>query len=40
VRYSFDHWTKQVSTPQRPVSFDFVEVNFNAIYDADQPGVQ
>ena len=36
VRYSFDHWTKQVSTPQRPVSFDFVEVSFNAVHDADQ----
>ncbi|MGB5619942.1 MAG: hypothetical protein WBM78_24090, partial [Desulfobacterales bacterium] len=29
-------WTKQVSTPQRPVSFDFVEVSFNAVHDADQ----
>ncbi len=36
VRYSFDHWTKQASTPQRPVSFDFVEVSFNVVHDADQ----
>ena len=36
VRYSFEYWTKQVSTPQRPVSFDFVEVSFNSVHDADQ----
>jgi NTE family protein len=36
VRYSFEHWTKQVSTPQRPVTFDFVEVSFNAVHDEDQ----
>ena len=36
VRYSFDHWTKQASTPQRPVRFDFVEVSFNVVHDADQ----
>ena len=36
VRYSFEHWTKQISTPQRPVTFDFVEVSFNAVHDADQ----
>jgi NTE family protein len=36
VRYSFEYWTKQVSTPQRPVSFDFVEVSFNSAHDADQ----
>jgi NTE family protein len=33
VRFSFEHWTKQVSTPQRPVTFDFVEVSFNAVRD-------
>jgi len=36
VRYSFDNWTKQVSTPQRPVTFDFVEVSFNAVRDAER----
>ncbi len=36
MRYSFDHWTKQASTPQRPVRFDFVEVSFNVVHDADQ----
>ena len=36
VRYSFDHWTKQVSTLQHPVSFDFVEVSFNVVHDAEQ----
>jgi len=36
VRYSFEHWTKQASTPQRPVTFDFVEVSFNVVHDADQ----
>ena len=36
VRYSFDHWTKQASTPQHPVSFDFVEVSFNVVHDPDQ----
>lgn len=36
VRYSFEHWTKEVSTPQHPVNFDFVEVSFNAVQDANQ----
>ena len=36
VRYSFDYWTKQASSPQRPVTFDFVEVSFNAVKDDDQ----
>jgi len=36
VRYSFENWTKQVSTPQKPVTFDFVEVSFNAVRDAEQ----
>ncbi len=36
VRYSFEHWTKQISTPQRPVTFDFVEVSFNMVHDANQ----
>ena len=36
VRYSFEFWTNKVSTPQRPVSFDFVEVSFNVVRDEDQ----
>jgi NTE family protein len=36
VRYSFEYWTKKASTSQRPVSFDFVEVSFNVVDDADQ----
>ncbi|MGB5615462.1 MAG: hypothetical protein WBM78_01390 [Desulfobacterales bacterium] len=36
VRYSFEYWTKQASNPQRPVTFDFVEVSFNAVHDANQ----
>jgi NTE family protein len=36
VRFSFEHWTKEVSTPQHPVTFDFVEVSFNAVHDEDQ----
>ena len=36
VRYFYEHWTKQLSTPQRPVTFDFVEVSFNAVHDKDR----
>jgi len=36
VRYSFGHWTKQVSTPQHPVTFDFVEVSFNVVHEEGQ----
>ena len=36
VRYSFDYWTRKISTPQLPVTFDFVEVSFNSVHDADQ----
>jgi NTE family protein len=36
VRYSFEYWTKKISTPQHPVTFDFVEVSFNVVDDADQ----
>ena len=31
VRFSFDQWAKQISTPGQPVSFNFVEVNFNMV---------
>ena len=33
---SFDYWTRKISTPQLPVTFDFVEVSFNAVHDADR----
>jgi len=36
VRYAYENWTKQISTPQQPVTFDFVEVSFNAVRDAEQ----
>jgi len=36
VRYSFEYWTKQASTPQRPVTFDFVGVSFNQVHDENQ----
>ena len=36
VRYAFENWTRQISTPQQPVTFDFVEVSFNAVRDAEQ----
>ena len=36
VRYAYENWTKQISTPEQPVTFDFVEVSFNAVRDAEQ----
>ena len=36
MRYSFEFWTNKLSTPQRPVSIDFVEVSFNVVRDEDQ----
>jgi NTE family protein len=33
VRFSFDKWAKQISTPGQPVSVNFVEVNFNMVKD-------
>ncbi len=36
VRYTFEYWAKQASTPQRPVTFDFIEVSFNQVHDEDQ----
>jgi NTE family protein len=33
VRSSFDRWAKEASTPQHPLSFDFVEVSFEAVHD-------
>jgi NTE family protein len=36
VRESFEKWSKESSTPERPVSFDFVEVSFERVRDAAQ----
>jgi len=33
VRTAFELWTKAVSTPERPVAFNFVEVSFSAVRD-------
>jgi NTE family protein len=36
VGVSFDKWAKQMSTPEQPVSFNFVEVNFNMVKDENE----
>jgi len=36
VRDSFEKWTKEASTAERPISFDFVDVNFEAMADEDE----
>jgi NTE family protein len=33
VRYAFKKWSEQVSTPEHPISFDFVEVSFEWVKD-------
>jgi hypothetical protein len=33
VRATFDTWVKDKSTPEHPVSFHFVEVNFEQVRD-------
>lgn len=33
VGSAFKRWTKQISTPDRPVTMDFVEVSFQAVQD-------
>jgi NTE family protein len=33
VRFAYNKWTKQVSTPEHPVTFDLVDVNFDAVKD-------
>jgi NTE family protein len=33
VRSSYEKWTEQISTAERPVTFNFVEVNFDAVRD-------
>jgi len=36
VRYTFDSWVKEVSTPEKPVTFYFVDVSFNHVDDDDE----
>lgn len=36
MRYPFEYWTNKVATPERPVSFDIIEVSFNVVRDEDQ----
>ena len=36
VRSSYDKWAKLISTPEQPVSVDFVEVNFNMVKDENE----
>jgi NTE family protein len=33
VKYAFDKWVKEGSTPDRPLTFHFVEVSFNKLTD-------
>ena len=35
VRHSFERWTHDASTPEHPLSFDFVEVSFEAERDPE-----
>jgi NTE family protein len=36
VHKSFEKWSREISTPERPVSFDFVEVSFDRVRDDAQ----
>ncbi|MFC1765338.1 patatin-like phospholipase family protein [Planctomycetota bacterium] len=36
VSYAFSQWAKQLSTTERPVSFEFVEVSFEGIQDEQE----
>ena len=36
VGASFELWAKQISTPDRPVTMDFVEVSFQAVQDKEK----
>ena len=33
VRAAYQRWTEQISTPEQPVAFQFVEVSFDAVQD-------
>ncbi len=33
MEFSFDKWTKQLSTPERPVTFDFAHVSIDVVRD-------
>jgi NTE family protein len=36
VSDTYKTWSKQISTPEHPVNFDFVEVNFNMVKDKNE----
>lgn len=36
VRYAYRNWASRVSTPERPVTFNFVEVSFEAVKDDNE----
>ena len=36
VKYAFDKWVKEGSTPERPLTFHFVEVSFNKLEDDNE----
>lgn len=36
VRSAFTRWTEEISTPERPLTFNFVEVSFDAVRDGAQ----
>ena len=33
MRFAFEQWTNQISTPQHPVTFDFAWVGINVVQD-------
>ncbi len=33
MRLAFEQWTNQISTPERPVTFDFAQVSFDVVQD-------
>ncbi len=33
VEFSFDRWSEQLSTPERPVTFDFAQVSIDVVRD-------
>ncbi len=36
VRYAYTQWASQLSTPERPVTFHFVDVSFDAVRDNEE----
>ncbi len=33
MRFAFDEWMKQISTPKHPVTFDFAQVGIDVVRD-------